>query len=190
MKPKQKILLVILLPGLAFLMASGLLVVSGLNDQVGNADVALVLGNRVNLDGTPSPRLKARLDTAAEHYALGHFPKIIVSGGTGVEGVPEGTAMRNYLVGLGVPQKAILIDNMGVDTRASVENTIAILNSTQLESVFVVTQYFHIPRTKLALKKSGVSEIYNAYPRFFEGRDFYSIAREVPAFLKYLVVPL
>lgn len=158
-----------------------------MDDHLGQADVALVLGNKVNPDGSPSPRLKARLDTAVTLFGKGYFPKIIVSGGTGVEGVPEGTAMKAYLVAAGIPDSAILVDDHGVDTMASAENTVAILNSGRMTSVFVITQYFHVPRSKLALSKLGVSRVFNAHPRFFEARDLYSTFRELPAYLKYLV---
>ena len=72
-----------------------------LSDELEKADVALVLGNKVEPDGTPSARLAARLDRTAELYHEGYFPLVIVSGGTGKEGYPEGTAMRDYLVNKG-----------------------------------------------------------------------------------------
>ncbi len=171
-----------------FLTATGILVWSGMSDHLGKADVALVLGNKVNTDGSPSPRLKARLDTAVDLFRLGYFPRVIVSGGTGIEGVPEGTAMKNYLVSAGIPESAILVDDQGIDTQASARNTVSILRSEQMKSVFVITQYFHIPRSKLALSKLGVSPIFHAHPNYFEARDIYSTLRELPAYLKYLAL--
>jgi vancomycin permeability regulator SanA len=158
-----------------------------MSDNLGNADVALVLGNKVNSDGSPSPRLKARLDTAVDLFQKGYFPRVIVSGGTGIEGVPEGTAMKNYLVSAGIPESAILVDDQGIDTQASAENAASILRAGQMKSVFVITQYFHIPRSKLALSKLGVSRTFNAHPHYFEARDIYSTVRELPAYLKYLI---
>lgn len=172
---------------LGFLAATGVLVRNGMSDHLGNADVALVLGNKVNPDGSPSPRLKARLDTAVDLFQKGYFPKIIVSGGTGMEGIPEGTAMKSYLISAGIPGSAILVDDLGVDTQASAENAVSILRAGHMRSVFVITQYFHIPRAKLALSKLGVSPIFNAHPRYFEARDIYSTIRELPAYLKYLI---
>lgn len=169
------------------LAAAGILVWSGMTDHLGKADVALVLGNQVYADGSPSPRLQARLDKAATLFQEGYFPKIIVSGGTGKEGVPEGTAMKRYLVTAGIPESAILVDDQGIDTQASAKNTVAILKSGHGKSVFVITQYFHVPRSKLALSRLGVSSIFNAHPRYFEARDIYSIVRELPAYLKYLI---
>lgn len=185
----KRAILAIALLLLALAVAAGALVWSGLCDRVGKADVALVLGNTVNPDGTPSARLKARLDTALDCYRKGMFPLILVSGGTGKEGLPEGTAMKNYLVKNGVPAPAIVVDDQGVDTRASAKNTAALLSQRNLKSVFVITQYFHVPRSRLALRKQGVSDIYSAHPSFFEVRDIYSIFRELPAYVKYLVRP-
>ncbi len=183
----RKLILILSPPILVLLVGAGVLVWSGTTDHLGKADVALVLGNQVNPDGSPSPRLKARLDKAATLYKEGYFPLIIASGGTGKEGVPEGTAMRNYLVGEGVPASAILVDDQGVDTQASAKNAAAFLHQENLQGVFVITQYFHVPRSKLALSKLGVSPIFNAHPRYFEARDIYSTVRELPAYLKYLV---
>ncbi len=171
---------------LIFLFLAGLLVWSGLNDQLGKADVALVLGSKVNSDGEPSSRLKARLDEAADQYRKGYYPKIIVSGGTGIEGVPEGTAMKNYLVSAGIPSSAILVDDLGINTHASAVNTASIMKDQQMKTVFVVTQYFHIPRSKLALSKLGIEPIFHSHARYFEIRDIYSTAREIPAYFTYL----
>jgi len=166
------------------------LVPAGLNDHLGRADAALVLGNTVNPDGTPSPRLKARLDKALSLYRNGYFPKIIVSGANGKEGVPEGTSMKKYLVQAGVPESAIIADDHSVDTFASARNTAEILRAGKLKSVLVVIQYFHIPRSKLALSRVGIAPIYTAHPDYFEGRDAYAILREGPAYIKYLIRPV
>src|SRR6187402_1531851 len=72
-----------------FFAGSALLVISGLRDDVAQADVALVLGNKVEVDGQPSPRLRARLDETLLLYRSGYFPAIITSGGLGREGYDE-----------------------------------------------------------------------------------------------------
>ena len=185
---RRKLLILVFAALLLFLGAAALLVWQGATDHPGRADVALVLGNQVNPDGSPSPRLKARLDTAVEWYRQGYFPTIIVSGATGREGVPEGSAMKLYLVDKGIPGNAVLVDDQGVDTLASAKNTSALLHERGWKSVFVITQYFHVPRTKLALSKCGISPLYHAHARYFESRDLYSIAREVPAYMKYLLM--
>ena len=101
------------------LAGTAILVVAGLRDDIGKADAALVLGCKVELDGTPSTRLRARLDRTLELYQAGHFPKIITSGGVGKEGFDEAAVMRDYLVARGVPTEHIIVDSDGTTTFAS-----------------------------------------------------------------------
>ena len=49
-----------------FVSHTFLIIVDGLNDSLEKADLAVVFGNEVNVDGHPSPRLQARLDKAVE----------------------------------------------------------------------------------------------------------------------------
>ncbi|MCD5973637.1 hypothetical protein [Pseudomonas quasicaspiana] len=44
------------------------IVIEGLRDEVQVSDVGVVLGSKVIPDGTPSARLRARLDKAPELY--------------------------------------------------------------------------------------------------------------------------
>lgn len=173
--------------GAALAICAGLIVVDGLMDEVRPSDVAVVLGSKVNPDGTPSPRLEARLGRALSLYQDGSTPLILVSGGTGVEGVPEGTAMKRRLISQGVPEAAVIVDDQGVDTRATAQNTAAIMRSRDLHSAIVVSQYFHIPRTKLAFAQEGIRDVGSAHPDYFEARDLYSIAREIPGYASYLL---
>jgi vancomycin permeability regulator SanA len=169
-----------------YLIAAGVLVWSGCCVDVHPVDVAMIPGNTVDSNGVPSARLKARLDKSVELFQKGCFNLISGSGGTGKEGYPEGQAMRDYLTKKGVPVSAILMDNAGVMTEASAENTAAIMKSRNLKSVLFVSQYFHVPRSKLGLRKAGIAEVHGAHARFFEMLDLYSIAREIPACAKYL----
>lgn len=160
-----------------FLGACAALVVDGLHDRPGKADVALVLGNKVNPDGEPSPMLKARLDETVALYNAGYFPSIIVSGGIGREGYDEAAVMKAVLEAHGIPADRIITDNHGNNTWLSAKNCAAILAERHLSSVFVVSQYFHVPRSRLALERYGIPQIYWAHAHFFHIRDLYSIPR-------------
>lgn len=81
--------LIIIAGLLWFLSHTILITIDGLVDNLGQCDVGIVLGNKVELDGTPSQRLQGRLDKAAELYKDKYFQYIIVSGGTGKEGFDE-----------------------------------------------------------------------------------------------------
>lgn len=171
----------------AVLLAAGLIVAEGLTDEVRPSDVAVVLGSKVHPDGTPSPRLQARLGRALDLYRQGQTPRILVSGGTGVEGVPEGTAMKRWLVAQGVPEAHVIVDDAGVDTRATARNAVGLMRAHDLHSAIVVSQYFHVPRTKLAFAQEGLPGVGSAHPAYFEARDLYSLAREIPGYASYLL---
>lgn len=173
-----------------WLLAGVALASVGLVTKARPADVAVVLGNAVNRDGSPSPRLAARLDSASQCYQQGQCGLIFVSGGIDAFGTNEAIAMRAYLIRRGIPSSRIVSDAAGFDTLATARNASAFMHDRGLSSAIVVTQYFHLPRTMLALKRFGVREVSGRYPRFWEVRDIYSTLREVPALAWYAIRPL
>lgn len=176
----------LLLCAAAFLLGTGCLVVAGLRDDLVAADVGLVLGSKVEFNGQPSARLAARLDRALELYRLGYFPYVITSGGFGKEGYDEAVVMRDYLVARGVPVDRVIVDGLGDNTFASAKNTRRIARERNFRSVMVVTQYFHISRSRLALRRFQIAEIHSAHARIYEVRDVTSSIREAVAYVAYL----
>lgn len=152
------------------------------------ADTAIVLGNKVYPNGTPSKRLQARLNRALELYKEGVVTQIICSGGIDPKGTNEATAMATYLHQKGIPLTALLIDSLGNNTHLTAQN------STQLiqihTKVIAVSERYHTPRCKLAFTNAGFTDVQQASPRFFELRTLYSWVREVPAYFKYHIKKL
>ncbi|WP_300673311.1 YdcF family protein [Soonwooa sp.] len=159
----------------------------GLHDKKQNAEVAIVLGNKINEDGMPSPRLKARLDKSVELYQDKRVNEILVSGGLGKEGFWEANEMKKYLVAQNIPSEKILVDNYGDDTEKTVKNSIRIVDSLGYKSAISVSQYFHQTRTKALFKKDGFKNIESVSPDYFELRDLYSLFREFVAYYKEVI---
>lgn len=168
----------------AFLGCAGI-VADGLIDDVRPADTAVVLGSKVMPDVRPSARLQARLDRAVELYRDGVVRFVIASGGTGKEGFSEARVMAAVLVEAGLPVEAVILDEQGDTTQATAVNAARIMQERGLTSAVVVSQYFHISRSRLALERAGVSPVHSAHARYFELRDLYSIAREAVALPVY-----
>lgn len=168
------------------LAGAGAIAIDGLRDNVRTSDVGVVLGSKVMPDGTPSNRLRARLDKAAELYRQGMFGHIIVSGGTGVEGFSEARVMATYLAERqAIPRTALLLDEGGNTTEATARNSAAIMRARGFESAVVVTQFFHLTRSRYALGRAGIDTVYTAHADYFEARDAYSLARELAALPAY-----
>ena len=185
-RARRLLLLSAALMAIFFLATAAAIVIDGLHDDVAAADIAIVLGSKVELDGRPSARLRARLDRALELYRSGLAPRILVSGGTGVEGHDESAVMREYLLSRGVPADRVHADPGGNTTMATARNAARFMTAGGMKSATLVSQCFHLPRARIALRRCGVSTVHTAHAAHFELRDLYSIAREVPAFYAYL----
>lgn len=172
------------------LLAAAALAATGLLTRARPADVAIVLGNTVLPTGQPSPRLAARLDRAYDCYAAMQCRLVFVSGGVDPAGADEAAVMRDYLIARGVPTERIVTDSAGDNSWATARHASAYMREHGYTRALVVTQYFHVPRTVLALRRHGVADVSGGYPQFFEWRDLYSIFRELPAVAWYSLRPL
>lgn len=176
------------------LMASGLVwfllhciwtIYAGWTEDKGAGSVILVLGNKVEEDGTPSIRLKRRLDVAFDAYTQNKIDYIIVSGGIGKEGWNEARVMASYLQKRGIPTSKIVQDSMGVDTKSSM---IFLSKWSEVHKIqmpiYLATDYYHLLRTKLWAQKLKVTQDLYQLPAGKEGewRDIYGIIREFPAY--------
>lgn len=159
----------------------------GLIDTDQEADLIMVLGSKVEENGEPAKRLQYRLNKGAELYQAGKANTIIVSGGIGKEGFDEAEVMANYLIERGIPAEAIIRDNQGNTTYASVQNARQIMKVRGDYSLLVVSQYFHLLRATIACNRMGIPVVYSASSDwFFEWRDLYSIPREIVGLYYYV----
>lgn len=157
----------------------------GLSARPSDADAALVFGNTVDRNGVPSKRLESRLVAARELYAAKRVRYVLVSGGFGKEGFDEAEVMARWLRARGVPDSALIVDSHGTDTRATCVNARRLLAARGAKSVDVVTQWFHVPRARLAAQRAGLDVRGAARARYCEPRDAYSFARELVAYPVY-----
>lgn len=149
------------------------------------ADVAIVFGNQVLPDGTPSPRLVARLEAAAKLRSHHTVTTWFVSGGIGREGHDESQVMRDWLVAHQVPGSAIVRDSLGSNSHLTALHAAAWMRAHGVRRAVAVTQYFHVARAVLACRRAGIDVVGATAPRWFEPRDLYSLAREVVALPVY-----
>lgn len=157
----------------------------GLHDRLHQADLIVVLGNKVRPDGAPSQALKARLDRAVALYRAGYSKLVLVSGGHGKEGYDEPKVMRHYLETNGIPHDVIFEDNEGYNTWRTAQNSAQFLKEHHLKSVLVVSQYFHLSRCRLAFSRFGIQPIYTGHAHYWSIRDFYSVPREAIGYVAY-----
>ncbi len=130
-----------------------------------SARLAIVFGAGLRRDGTPTPILRDRVETAADLYFRGKVEKILMSGDNRFEYYNEPESMRQYALALGVPDAAIALDYAGRRTYDTCYRAKAIFG---VREALLVTQKFHLPRAlflcnSLGLKSYGVEANNNRY---------------------------
>ena len=150
------------------------------------ADAVVVFGARTYADGRLSDALQDRIRTACDLYRAGLAKRLVLSGGNGDGPVTEAEAMRSYALKHGVRAENIFIDNLGVNTEATVCNTTPLFQQWHAHRVLAVSHFYHLPRVKLAYQRAGV-EVYTvpARQQRLMGKMPFNIAREVAAFWDY-----
>ena len=116
--------------------------------------VAVVFGAGLRRDGTPTPILRDRVETAADLYFSGKVEKILMSGDNRFLEYNEPASMRQYALSLGVPDEAIVLDYAGRRTYDTCYRAKAIFG---VESTLLVTQKFHLPRALFLCNMLGVT---------------------------------
>ena len=115
-------------------------------------DCILVLGAGVRADGTPSHMLEDRLRGAVALYEAGVSDVLLLSGDNSGEDYDEVSAMVRYCLEHGVPENAIVRDDIGFSTSESVYNTVRTLG---YRDILVVTQEYHLYRAMYMVKRMG-----------------------------------
>ena len=134
------------------------IVLLGADDSTGVADaphaqVALLLGAKVEPDGTPSAMLRDRIAVAARLYRDGKVEKVLASGDHGTRAYDEVNAMKRALIAAGVPARDVFTDHAGFDTWDSVVRARKVF---EVRSALVVTQGFHLPRAVWLARRAGL----------------------------------
>lgn len=124
-------------------------------------DLAIVLGHRVMPDGTASVTLADRALIAADLYHRGLARHLFLSGMISppeIEGGPErneARAMHDVCLAAGVPEDAMTLDPVGVNTRATAFNAAQFMHARGYTSAVVCTTSFHLFRSVMACHESG-----------------------------------
>jgi uncharacterized SAM-binding protein YcdF (DUF218 family) len=162
------------------------------SDQERHADAIVVMG-AAQYNGRPSPVLQARLDTTYRVWRDGVAPVIIVTGGKMPgDRFTESEASRDYLVDLGVPEEAILLENEGSTSQTSLQRVGTIARAHDIHTVVIVSDGFHLFRSKLIADRNGM----DAYGEPAEDSpilrwtttEFEYVVREAAGVIAYLVL--
>jgi uncharacterized SAM-binding protein YcdF (DUF218 family) len=164
----------------------------GQRERAVRSDVVVVLGARVLPGGSPSPALRARIEKAVELYHQGLAPRLLFSGGVGVNPPSEARVMKELAVRLGVPEEACLLEEQSHSTEQNARFSADLLRSLGARSVVVVSDPYHLLRARQYFRLHGF-EVATS-PAFLTERNmraidrFYWTVREAFALLLHPLV--
>lgn len=124
--------------------------------KIPHEPLAIVFGAGIYPDGTPTPYLQWRVDTAVQLYKAHRVDKILMTGDNSTKNHNEPVAMRTLAEKQGVPSKDIVLDYAGFNTYDSCYRAHAIFKVT---NATLVTQGYHLPRAVMACKDLGIKVI-------------------------------
>lgn len=119
----------------------------------------LVLGTAPTVWDRPNRYYEARLDAAAQLFAAGRAPTIIVSGDHGRQDYDEPGSMKRDLMARGVPAAAVVTDHAGFRTLDSVLRCRSVFG---VADPIIVSQPFHLERALFLAQARGLDAV--GYP--------------------------
>lgn len=130
------------------------------------AQAVVVLGGSIRgprLPRRPYPDLGASADRlwhAARLHRAGRAPLLVLSGGTVHQGeAPEADAMRQFLVELGVPAAALVLEAASVTTAENAALSARLLRQREIRQVLLVTSALHMRRARMLFEREGIRVI-------------------------------
>jgi len=133
-------------------------------DQASPSDAIGVFG-AAEYDGRPSPVYRARLDHALALYHRGIAPLIITLGGNGGDQYNEGAVGREYLMGMGVPEEAIIAETESRNTEESARRIAVIARANGLRRLVIVSDGTHLFRIHEICAADGLDVLTSPRPR-------------------------
>jgi uncharacterized SAM-binding protein YcdF (DUF218 family) len=137
---------------------------TGRSDEARQVDALVVMG-AAQYDGRPSLQLQARLDHVVELWAQGVTDTVVVTGGNQPgDRFTEADVSAEYLIERGVPDAAIVRETVGRSTYESMEGVAELLAPLGKRSVLIVSDPFHLLRSKLSAEELGLEAYVSPTP--------------------------
>lgn len=167
-----------------FVVVEGMVISGFFTKAPADLDYIIVLGAQLKENG-PSYVLRLRLDEAYEYLVENENTKVIVSGGQGAnEPDTEAQGMYDYLVAKGIDPARIITEDKSTDTSENILFSKEIINS-EIDSVGIVSNNFHIFRAVRLAKAAGYEEVYGIGARSNRWylpnnmlREFFGVAKD------------
>ncbi len=131
----------------------------GRRDEARPADAIVVLGARVNADGSPGSDLTSRSYHAVDLWQAGIAPNIICTGGYAGDRLSAAAVCGRFIAGLGVPRENIWLADGSTNTDEDAQRAAEIVSRNGWRSVVLVSHPLHLFRARWLFDRAGVNAV-------------------------------
>lgn len=172
---------------LVFFLICGQVVRGMMSQGSENLDYVVVLGAQVKGD-VPSKALAKRLNRALRYARENENTVLILSGGQGSgEDISEAECMRRYLVGNGVPEERLVLEDQSVNTRENLKFSDVLTGCSQ-KRTGILSNNFHVYRAIKLAQKLGYQQAEGIAAASDPLMQVHYVVREVFALVKEKLV--
>ncbi|OAN11257.1 hypothetical protein A3K86_20080 [Photobacterium jeanii] len=118
----------------------------------------VVLGYKLNNDGTIPEMLEERLQTALTVINATPECPVIVTGGLAQNGITEAQAMKAWLVDHHVPVTRIWIEDQATNTLDNASYTLDILHQLDIDKICLVSASIHVHRSEIIFATTQLTQ--------------------------------
>jgi uncharacterized SAM-binding protein YcdF (DUF218 family) len=123
------------------------------------ADAIVVLGARVNADGSPGSDLTSRTYHAVDLWLAGYAPHIICTGGFKNERLSAAAVCRRFAIELGVPADRIFLADGSSNTVEDAASTAQVMADQGWRKAILVSHPLHLYRARWLFRRVGLEVV-------------------------------
>jgi uncharacterized SAM-binding protein YcdF (DUF218 family) len=128
-------------------------------DEARPSDAIVVLGARVNQDGSPGSDLTSRTYHAVDLWKAGIAPNIICTGGFRNERLSAAAVCKRFAVSLGVPAEQVYLADGSSNTMEDAEMTAEVMTAQGWHSAVLVSHPLHLFRARWLFGRAGIEAV-------------------------------
>ncbi len=131
----------------------------GQQDHARPSDVIIVLGARVNADGSPGSDLTSRTYRAVDLWQAGYAPYLICTGGFKNEQLSAASVCRRFAIELGVPDERIRLADGSTNTVEDAAVAAEVMSANGWRTAILVSHPLHLFRARWLFERAGVEAV-------------------------------
>ncbi|MFC2029305.1 YdcF family protein [Chloroflexota bacterium] len=152
-----KLVALALLAGLLTILFVGWRINStGAKDSARQTDAIVILGARVEPDGTPGPDLLARTMHGVRLFQRGFAPYLVCTGGFDNDRLSAASVACATAVEQGVPRQSVLLADGSMTTREDAVSAHDLFAARGWQTAILVSHPLHLERARILFESQGI----------------------------------